>query len=404
VLLIPHAEFNFRHFTEAAMTKLTIDRNYLHQTLADLVRINSINPTLIPGGAGEHEISEYVARVMRELGMIVSHHEPAPDRISAVGLLRGSGGGKSLMFNGHIDTVGVDYMPDPFSAEIRDGKLYGRGAYDMKGSIAASLAAVKALRDAGQTLPGDLLIAAVADEEYASLGTADLVNHYHPDAAIVTEPTELQLATAHKGFIWLEVTVAGKAAHGSRPQLGIDANLKMGRFLHELDQLEQELLARKPHPLIGPPTLHAALIKGGSAMSVIADRCELCIERRTIPGETEAQVLAEIQTILNRLSASDRDFHATVKSFFVREPFEVAAADPIVLAVQRAAAQTLDRAIQPDGVSFWTDAALLAAAGIPTVVYGPIGTGAHAAEEWVDLRSVEQAALIYAQTALAFCR
>ncbi len=386
------------------MTNLTIDRNYLHQTLAELVRINSINPTLIPGGAGEREISEYMARAMRELGMIVSHHEPEPDRISTVGLLRGSGGGKSLMLNGHIDTVGVDYMPNPFSAEIRDGKLYGRGAYDMKGSIAASLAAVKALHDAGQTLPGDLLIAAVADEEYASLGTADLVSRYHPDAAIVTEPTELQLATAHKGFIWLEVTVAGKAAHGSRPQLGIDANLKMGRFLHELDQLEQELRAREPHPLIGPPTLHAALIKGGSAMSVIADRCELCIERRTIPGETEAQVLAEIQTRLDRLSASDRDFHATVKSFFVRDPFEVAATDPIVLAVQRAAAQTLERAIQPDGVSFWTDAALLAAAGIPTVVYGPIGTGAHAAEEWVDLRSVEQAALIYAQTALAFCR
>jgi acetylornithine deacetylase len=263
---------------------------------------------------------------------------------------------------------------------------------------------VKALQDAGQTLPGDLHIAAVADEEYASLGTADLVTHYHPDAAIVTEPTELTLATAHKGFIWLEVTVAGKAAHGSRPQLGIDANLKMGRFLHELDQLEQALRARDPHPLIGPPTLHAALIKGGSAMSVIADRCELCIERRTIPGETEAQVLAEIQSILDRLAASDRNFHATVKSFFVREPFEVAATDPIVQAVQSAASNVLAQTIKPDGVSFWTDAALLAAAGIPTVVYGPIGTGAHAAEEWVDLQSVEQAALIYAQTALAYCR
>ena len=168
--------------------------------------------------------------------------------------------------------------------------------------------------------------------------------------------------------------------------------------------MEQELRAREPHPLIGPPTLHAALIKGGSAMSVIADRCELCIERRTIPGETEAQVLAEIQSILDRLAASDKDFHATVKSFFVREPFEVAATDPIVQAVQNAAAQTLAHAINPDGVSFWTDAALLAAAGIPTVVCGPIGAGAHAAEEWVDLHSVEQAALIYAQTALAYCR
>jgi acetylornithine deacetylase len=385
------------------MTTLTIDREYLTRTLAELVRINSINPSLTPGGAGERQISDYVTRALRELGLSVTHHEPAPDRLTTVGLLRGSGGGKSLLLNGHIDTVGVDTMSDPFSAEMRDGKLYGRGAYDMKGSVAAMLAAVKALRTADCTLPGDLLIAAVADEEYASLGTADLVTHYHPDAAIITEPTELQLATAHKGFIWLEVTVTGKAAHGSRPQLGIDANLKMGRFLRELDQLEQELLTREPHLLIGPPTLHAALLKGGSAMSVIADRCELCIERRTIPGETEAQVLAEIQAILDRLAASDRDFHATVKSFFVREPFEVAATDPIVQAVQSAASNVLAQRVEPGGVSFWTDAALLAAAGIPTVVYGPIGAGAHAAEEWVDLYSVEQAALIYAQTALTYC-
>lgn len=401
--------YNLQHPLErsnpvSTMTTLTIDRDYLSRTLAELVRINSINPSLIPGGAGEREIAAYLAQAMQALNMDVAQLEPAPDRISTVGTLRGSGGGKSLLLNGHIDTVGVEYMPDPFSGEIHDGKLYGRGAYDMKGSVAAMLAAVKALRDAGHKLPGDLLIAAVADEEYASLGTADLVKHYHPDAAIVTEPTELQLATAHKGFIWFEIVVNGKAAHGSRPQLGIDANMKMGRFLHELDQLEQALRAREPHPLIGPPTLHAALIKGGSAMSVIADRCELCLERRTIPGETEAQALAEIQAILDRLSASDRDFSATVKSFFARDPFEVAATDLIVQAVQSAASEVLAQKIAPGGVSFWTDAALLAAAGIPTVVYGPIGTGAHAAEEWVDMRSVEQAALIYARTALAYCR
>jgi acetylornithine deacetylase len=243
----------------------------------------------------------------------------------------------------------------------------------------------------------------VADEEYASLGTADIAARYKPDAAIITEPTELQLALAHKGFVWLEVIVTGRAAHGSRPQLGIDANLKMGRFLHELDRLEQALRAREPHSLIGPPTLHAAMLNGGREMSVIADRCELRVERRTIPGETEAQVIAEIKTILDRLSATDKDFHATVKSFFAREPFEVAATDPIVQAVQAAAASVLTRSIDPNGVSFWTDAALLAAAGIPTVVFGPIGAGAHAAEEWIDLQSAEQAAAIYAQTALAYC-
>ncbi len=386
------------------MSHLTIDRNYVEHTLADLVRINSINPSLTPGGAGEVEIAAYMRQALQQLGLEVAQHEPAPGRISTVGTWRGSGGGKALMLNGHIDTVGVEHMAHPFSAEIRDGKLFGRGAYDMKGSIAAMLAAAKALRDARAVLTGDLLLAAVADEEYASLGTADIATRYRPDAAIITEPTELQLAIAHKGFIWLEVVVTGKAAHGSRPQLGIDANMKMGRFLRELDQLEQGLRAREPHPLIGPPTLHAALINGGREMSVIADRCELRIERRTIPGETEAQVNAEIQNLIDHLSAADRDFHATAKSFFVRDPFEVAASNPIVQAVQAAASDVLNRPIEPGGVSFWTDAALLAAAGIPTVVFGPIGAGAHAAEEWVDLRAVEQAALIYAQTAHAFCQ
>ena len=386
------------------MSAHPIDRTYLAQTLAELVRINSINPSLIPGGAGEREISVYLTRAMQQLGMRVAQHEPEPGRVSVVGTLQGTGGGKSLMLNGHIDTVGVDDMTDPFSAAIRDAKLYGRGAYDMKGSIAAMLTAVKTLRDAGVSLPGDLLLAAVADEEYASLGTADIAQRYHPDAAIVTEPTELQLALAHKGFIWLEVVTVGKAAHGSRPQLGVDANRKMGKFLSELDRLEQELSGREPHPLIGPPTLHAALIKGGSAMSVIADRCELCIERRTIPGETEAHVLAEFQATIDRLSASDDHFHATVKSFFARAPFEVSSTAPIVTTLQHAARSILDRDLEPDGVSFWTDAALLASAGIPTVVFGPIGAGAHAAEEWVDLHSVEQAASVYAQTAISFCQ
>ncbi len=386
------------------MNKISIDQGYLHQTLADLVRINSINPSLAPGGAGEKAIARYLSSAMQALDLTVAQHEPEPDRISVVGTWRGTGGGKALMFNGHIDTVGVENMPNPFSGVIRDGKLYGRGAYDMKGSVAAMLAAVKSLRDAGLKLKGDLLLAAVADEEYASLGTADIALRYHPDAAIVTEPTELQLAIAHKGFVWLEVTVWGKAAHGSRPQLGLDANLRMGRFLHQLDGFEQELRARQPHPLIGPPTLHAALLNGGREMSVIADRCELRIERRTIPGETEAQVLAEIQALLDRLSASDETFHATVKSFFAREPFEVEPSNPIVQSVQAAATAILHQTVDPSGVSFWTDAALLSAAGIPTVVFGPVGAGAHAAEEWVDLQATEQAAAVYAQTALAYCQ
>ena len=216
---------------------LTIDPDYLTQTLADLVRINSINPTLTPGGAGEAEIAAYLTGALSKLGLDVATYEPEPGRVSVVGTLKGRGGGRSLMLNAHTDTVGIEGMPAPFSAAIHDGKLYGRGAYDMKGSLAACMTTVKALSEAGAPLSGEVLIAAVADEEYASLDTADLIKHCRVDGAIVTEATDLNICLAHRGFIWLEVETIGRAAHGSRFDLGIDANMRMGRFLAELDKL-----------------------------------------------------------------------------------------------------------------------------------------------------------------------
>ncbi|MBI2975800.1 MAG: M20/M25/M40 family metallo-hydrolase, partial [Chloroflexi bacterium] len=228
---------------------LSVDRDYLLGALADLVGINSINPSLTPGGAGEGNIAEYVARALRALGLEVDTYEPVPGRPSVVGALKGQGGGKSLMLNAHMDTVGVDGMPDPFTAAVRDGKVFGRGAYDMKGSLAACLATAKAVAQSGERLKGDLLIAAVADEEFASLGTAEVIAHHRVDSAIVTEPTEMDICLAHKGFVWLEVETVGRAAHGSRFNEGVDANMRMGRFLAELDKLEQGLRARAPHPL-----------------------------------------------------------------------------------------------------------------------------------------------------------
>ena len=382
---------------------MKIDRDYLIQTLINLVRINSINPSLVDGAAGEGNLAAYVAHELQQLGFSVDVHEVAPGRPNVVGTLKGQGGGKSLMLNAHMDTVGIENMPEPFSADIVGGRLYGRGAYDMKGSLAAMLAAAKAVVDSGVALNGDFMLAAVADEEYASLGTTEVVKRYQPSAAIVTEPTEMQIALAHKCFIWYEVEVIGKAAHGSRPQLGIDANMKMGKYLHELDKLEKELRARSGHPLIGPPTLHASLIKGGTSMSVIADRCSLFIERRTLPGETEAQVTAELQALIDRVVETDRDFHATLRRDMLREPFAVDEEAAIVRVLDRAYAQVTRKQPPHSGVSFWTDAALHAATGTDTIVFGPIGAGAHAAEEWVDLQSVEDVALIYAQTAAAWC-
>jgi len=385
---------------------IPIDHDYLLETLTNLVRFNSINPTLIPGGAGEAAIAAYTAASLTQIGLEVAIHEPEPGRPSVVGILPGlnPAAGRSLMLNAHYDTVGVADMLEPFSGAVRDGRVYGRGAYDMKGSLAACMAAAKALLDAGISLPGSLLVAAVADEEYASLGTADLIQRYTIDGAIVTEPTELDLCLAHKGFIWLEVETSGRAAHGSRFDLGLDANMRMGRFLAELDKLEQALRARPGHPLTGPPSLHAAMIQGGTEYSAYAAKCRLQIERRTIPGESQAPIVAEIQAIVDRLAAADPTFKASVKPLFVRDAFEVSAGATIVQAVHGAATGVLGHEPALVGQTPWMDSALLDAAGVETVVIGPAGAGAHARVEWVDIASVAKLAQILAQTAVAYCQ
>lgn len=382
----------------------SIDRDYLLRTLTDLVRINSINPTLVPGGAGEAEIARYVSGSLRAIGLDVKTVEPEAGRPSVLGTLRGDHHGRSLMLNAHYDTVGVEGMPEPFSAAVRDGRLYGRGAYDMKGSLAACMTAAKALQDGGVLASGSVVVAAVADEEYGSIGTASVIREIKVDGAIVTEPTALDICLAHKGYLWIEVETLGRAAHGSRFQEGVDANMLMGRFLAALDGLEQELRSRPGHALVGPPSLHAAMISGGSGLSTYAARCKLQIERRSVPGETEARAVGEIQEIADRLTAADPTFHATVKPFFVREPFEVSPRARIVGMVERATQQVLGRKVRQFGDTPWMDSALLSAAGVETVVIGPRGAGAHAAEEWVDVETVAQLAEILAHTAVDYCR
>jgi len=385
------------------MSALAVDRDYLIRTLTDLVRINSINPTLAPGGAGEAEIAGHVAESLAHMGLEARKIEPEPGRPSVVGVLRGARPGRSLMLNAHYDTVGIEGMPEPFSAAIRDGKLYGRGAYDMKGSLAACMAAAKALAESRALAAGSLIVAAVADEEYGSLGTAAVIPAMKADAAIVTEPTALNVCLAHKGYLWIEVETEGRAAHGSRFQQGIDANMRMGRFLAVLDGLERDLRTRTPHALVGPPSLHAAMIAGGTGLSTYAASCKLQIERRTVPGETEAQAIREIQEIVDQLAAADPTFHARVDCFFAREPFEIAPDARIVQVVDRAVEQVLGRMTAHVGDTPWMDAALLAAAGTETVVIGPAGAGAHAAEEWVDIESVVQLAEILVRAAVEYC-
>lgn len=382
---------------------LIIDEPFLIQSLADMVRINSCNPSLTEGSPGESQIGDYTADVMRALGLEVAVHELGSKRVNVVGICRGSGGGRTLMWNAHMDTVGVEGMEAPFSAEIRDGRLFGRGSQDMKASLAAMLAAVKALSDEHIELAGDLILTAVADEEYASIGTEDIVKHYRADAAIVTEPTDLALCRAHRGFIWYDIHTLGRAAHGSRYNEGIDAIMRMGRFLGELDNLEQRLRQRPPHPLAGPPSLHAALIEGGSEISVYAANCRLQVERRTSPGETVDQATEELQSIADRLSSVDPTFNATVNPTFARSPFEVSEEAHIARIMEASITDRLGRAPEHIGATFWTDAALLADAGIETVIAGPAGSGLHSAEEWVDIGSTIDLAYILAETARIYC-
>lgn len=382
---------------------MDVDFDHLVRTLGQLVRINSINPAFSGGSTDERHVAGYVRAAMDALGMETHAHEPAPGRVSIVGRLRGTGGGPSLLLYAHHDTVGIEGMPDPWSAEVRDGRMYGRGAYDMKCGLAACLSAVKAIVDSGRPLAGDLLIVSVADEEEASLGMMEVLRHHTADAAVVTEPTELAMVVAHKGFCWIEVETEGRAAHGSGYQVGIDANMRMGRVLARLEALGARLVASDPHPVVGPPSLHAAMLQGGTGWSTYAARCVLRVERRTVPGDTDADALAQVQAIVDALAAEDDTFRATVRPVLSRPAWEARADSVITAVVAKAAKGVLGRAPVRTGAPYWMDTSLLGAAGIDAVVIGPAGEGAHAAVEWVDLESVRQTAEILVHTARAFC-
>ena len=383
---------------------IPIGEDYITAVLQQLVQIDSTNPDLHPDNAGEGQIASFLASRCADLGLEVDLYEVADGRMNVVGTLKGNADGPSLMLNGHMDTVGVEGMDDPFGGKIVDGRLYGRGAQDMKGSLAAMLGAAKAIIDEDIALKGDLYLAFVVDEETQSIGTADLALQLQSDAAIVTEPTDLQVCRAHRGFIWYEVTTYGRAAHGSRYEEGIDAIMHMGRFLAELDKLEKELRRRPAYPLTGPPSLHASLIEGGREISVYPAQCNLLLERRTNPDETVKAATAELQAIIDHLSAEDPTFKAELRCTFDRDPFEVAEDAAIVQVLDAAAIRHLGESRPHMGATFWTDAALLAGAGMETVLLGPIGAGLHSDQEWVDLQSVFDLAQILAETAVEYCQ
>ncbi|MEO7909107.1 MAG: M20/M25/M40 family metallo-hydrolase [Roseiflexaceae bacterium] len=375
--------------------------------LAQLVAIDSRNPLLDAQGPGEVTIAAAVAAYLRSAGLDVTLVETVPGRPSVIARLCGTGDRPALLLNAHLDTVGFGAMAAPLVPRIEDGRLYGRGAYDMKGGLAAMLAAAAQLAQS-PPLRGDLIITAVADEEHASIGTESVIVHLRDagvrvDAAIVTEPTDLQLCVAHKGFAWAGITSHGRAAHGSRRADGVDAIAHMGRVLAALERLDAQLQERQAHPLLGHGSLHAALISGGSELSTYPARCRLDLERRTLPGETAESVVAELEAIVHELSAHDSHFSAAAELTLFRPPLETGLDQPIVVALARAGQQTIGQPLPIIGATFWMDAALLGAAGIPTAIFGPRGAGLHADVEWVDLASVQACADVLVATARSFC-
>jgi acetylornithine deacetylase len=371
------------------------------ELLGELVAIDSVNPDLVPGGAGEQRIAEYVAGWMEEAGLETTLDEAAPGRVSAVGIARGAGVGRSLMLNAHLDTVGVAGMADPHVPRVEGGRLYGRGAYDMKGSLTAILLAARAARRSG--LRGDVIVTAVCDEEYASIGTTSVLRRWTADAAIVTEPTALEICIAHKGFLWFEVESRGVAAHGSKPELGVDAIVNMGRILRGVEDLDAALRRGGRHRLLGSGSIHASLISGGQELSSYPERCHLSVERRTVPGETQRETELQMERILQEAAAGDARAAFSFRTGLVREPFEVDPEAPIVRLLRKRV--TSARGAEPRiyGDTPWMDSALTSAAGIPTVVFGPGGGGAHSAVEWSNLDEVQKAAEILTEVAREFC-
>lgn len=395
-------------------------KSELAALLSSLVAIPSINPSMLPPGApadgtGEAVIARFVCDWLTTRGVEAWIEEVEPGRANVVaqvlahgvtaGAAAGPGDGPTLVLCAHIDTVGVTGMTrPPFDGVVEGDRLYGRGAYDMKGSVAAIMTALvrlaspdSPLRQLPQPPRGRVMAALVADEEHGSLGAFDFVKRHRADACIVTEPADDILVLAHKGFVWAEVVTTGVAAHGSRWDLGVSAIGKMAPIISALERFDRDELRARTHPLVGSASMHCALISGGLGLSTYAPECRLQIERRTLPGETAAQVEEELTRVVR---AIDPTAHVAVT--FSRDASVVSADAPVVRCVRDAVTHVTGETPRDGGVSFWMDAAVFSAAGVQTVNYGPLGAGAHAAVEWVDIPSVARLTDVLVESARRF--
>lgn len=386
------------------MPKYFVSTDDLCQLLSDLIRINSVNPSLAINRSGESRIASFICEYLDGIGVNAVCQTIKTNRINVMATIPGSGGGNTLLLNGHTDTVSAEKMQiDPFDPQNIDGKVYGRGALDMKAGIAAQMMAVQILQEYGIQLKGDLILSFVADEEYASIGTEEMVKTIQADAAIICEPTNLELVIAHKGFAWARIEVLGKAAHGSLPEEGVDAIVKAGKVLTGLETLSLGKYKQTKHALLGNPSVHASMVQGGIGLSTYPDYCKIELERRTLPGENKETIEAELQDLLVSLKKDDPQFQANLDVFFYRSAYEISQNQAIIRALGRAVEKIQGQPPKFSGMSGWIESALLADAGIPTVIFGPAGEGLHAAVEWVDLNSVVRTTEILIQAILDFC-
>ncbi|HSG46346.1 MAG TPA: M20/M25/M40 family metallo-hydrolase [Longimicrobiales bacterium] len=357
-----------------------------------LVSIPSVNPALEEGGQGELEVARQAAAWLEAWGFDTQITEVLPGRANVTGTL--GNGGRTLLLNGHLDTVGVAGMTvPPFGGWLRDGRILGRGASDMKAGVAIVLTTAREwARTPGR---GRLVVALTCDEEHASEGMQKLVEGgVRADAAVVTEPTSLAVMPAHKGFAWVEIAFRGRAAHGSRPEIGVDAIRHSAALLQELDALEVTLARRSPHPLLGHGSFHAGTIRGGSAWSVYPDACVLTLERRTLPGEPGDGFLGEVEQALKRVMRRIPSLEAALRLDLVRPATEVPVEHPLVQGLL-SAAEAEGVAPRVEGMTAWVDAAYLNEAGIPAVCFGPGSIAqAHSTDEWVDEEEIRTGARI----------
>ncbi|MHB0886628.1 MAG: ArgE/DapE family deacylase [Bacillota bacterium] len=386
------------------MNELRTNEDRLLGTLRDLIRIPSVNPSLVPGGDGEAAVGAYVEGRLARLGLSVERQDLGAGRVNVIATLKGAGRGRSLMLNGHLDTVGVVGMEiDPFDPRVEGNRVYGRGSADMKGGLAAMIEVAEAMVEGSVRLAGDLILTFVADEEYASMGTERVAQTHRADAAIVCEFTGLDIVNVHKGFAWVRVDVRGVAAHGSLAGEGVDAIAKAGRFLVEMERYGRDVLGARSHPVVGSPSVHASLVKGGTELSTYPDRCLVELERRVIPGETRQMVADEMAGLLRAAGAGDPRFKADAELFFYRSPMEVAPGEPIVKGLERAHQVVTGRPADLGGMGGWCDTSILTDAGIPAVLYGPGGVGVHAAVEWASFDSVVTATKVLGEVVREFC-